>query len=76
VLCLARSNTAKETISDYFSGSNQNVGFSDQVPSAANHPDYPFMVSNRGEQLMKKGLSFKGYSESLPAMAHRLCSTR
>src|ERR1700724_3715318 len=25
-----------------FSGGNQNVGFFDQVPSAANHPDYPF----------------------------------
>src|SRR5436309_1802005 len=50
-----------------FSGSNQRVGFFDQVPSAANHPDYPFMASNLGEQLIKKGLSFKGYSESLPA---------
>src|SRR5947207_85486 len=44
-----------------FSGSNQSVGFFDQVPSAANHPDYPFMASNLGEQLIKKGLSFKGY---------------
>jgi phosphatidylinositol-3-phosphatase len=51
-----------------FSGSNQNVGFADQVPSAANHPDYPFMASNLGEQLIKKGLSFKGYAESLPAI--------
>jgi len=49
-----------------FSGSNQNVGFLDQVPSKANHPDYPFKASNLGEQLIKKGLSFKGYSESLP----------
>ena len=49
-----------------FSGSNQNVGFFDQVPSAGNHPDYPFKASNLGEQLIKKGLSFKGYSESLP----------
>jgi len=51
-----------------FSGSNQNVGFFDQVPSAASHPDYPFKTSNLGEQLIKKGLSFKGYSESLPAI--------
>src|SRR6516165_9447136 len=29
-----------------FSGSNHNVAFADQVPSAANHPDYPFMASN------------------------------
>jgi phosphoesterase family protein len=51
-----------------FSGSNQNVGFLDQVPSAATHPEYPFKASNLGEQLIKKGLSFKGYSESLPAI--------
>ena len=51
-----------------FSGSNQNVGFLDQVPNAANHPDYPFKASNLGEQLIKKGLSFKGYAESLPAI--------
>ena len=49
-----------------FSGSNQNVGFLDRVPSKANHPDYPFKAGNLGEQLIKKGLSFKGYSESLP----------
>ena len=30
-----------------FSGSNQNVGFADVVPSAANHPaDYPLRASN------------------------------
>jgi phospholipase C len=51
-----------------FSGSNQNVGFFDEVPNAANHPDYPFRASSLGEQLIKKGLSFKGYSESLPAI--------
>jgi phospholipase C len=51
-----------------FSGSNQNVGFFDQVPSAATHRDYPFKASNLGEQLIKKGLSFKGYAESLPAI--------
>jgi len=51
-----------------FSGSNQNVGFRDQVPSKANHPDYPFKSSNLGEQLIRKGLSFKGYSESLPSI--------
>jgi len=50
------------------SGSNQNVGFRDQVPSKANHPDYPFKASNLGEQLIAKGLSFKGYSESLPGI--------
>src|SRR5947208_6919529 len=51
-----------------FSGSNQNVGFYDRVPNAANHPHYPFKASNLGEQLIKKGLSFKGYAESLPAI--------
>jgi acid phosphatase len=51
-----------------FSGSNQNVGFFDRVPSAANHPDYPFKASSLGEQLIKKGLSFKGYAEGLPAV--------
>ena len=55
-----------------FSGSNQNVGFSDQVPSAANHPNYPFTASNLGEQLIKKGLSFKGYAESLPAIGSQV----
>jgi phosphatidylinositol-3-phosphatase len=54
-----------------FSGSNQNVGFFDRVPSAANHPDYPFRASNLGAQLIKKGLSFKGYAESLPAVYAR-----
>ena len=51
-----------------FSGSNQNVGFFDQVPNPANHPDYPFKASNLGEQLIKNGFSFKGYAESLPAI--------
>jgi len=38
------------------------------VPSKASHPDYPFKSSNLGEQLIRKGLSFKGYSESLPSI--------
>jgi hypothetical protein len=45
-----------------FSGNNQNVGFHDQVPSRK------FSASSLGEQLIKKGLYFKGYSESLPAI--------
>ena len=53
-----------------FSGSNHNVGFFDQVPSKANHADYPFTASNLGEQLIKKGLTFKGYSESLPEIGY------
>ena len=51
-----------------FSGSNHNVGFVDQVPSEKNHPDYPFKAANLGSQLIGKGLSFKGYAESLPAI--------
>jgi phosphatidylinositol-3-phosphatase len=53
-----------------FSGSNHNVGFFDQVPSKATHTDYPFTASNLGEQLIKKGLTFKGYSESLPEIGY------
>ncbi|MGA2400326.1 MAG: alkaline phosphatase family protein, partial [Syntrophobacteraceae bacterium] len=51
-----------------FSGDNQTVGFIDQVPSEENNPNYPFKTANLGEQLINKGLSFKGYSESLPAI--------
>ena len=49
-----------------FSGDNQTVGFMDQVPSEETHPNYPFTTPNLGEQLIRKGLSFKGYAESLP----------
>ena len=48
------------------SGDNQTVGFSDQIPSEKNNPNYPFKAANLGEQLIGKGLSFKGYAESLP----------
>ena len=45
-----------------FSGGNQGVGFFDQVPRAK------LPASSLGEQLIKKRLSFKGYSQSLPAI--------
>ncbi len=45
-----------------FSGSNQNVGFHDEVPKNK------INASNLGGELIKKGLSFKGYSQSLPAI--------
>jgi hypothetical protein len=45
-----------------FSGSNQDVGFRDQVPVVK------FNIGNLGQQLIRKGLSFKGYSQSLPAI--------
>jgi hypothetical protein len=51
-----------------FSGNNQNVGFTDQVPSKKNHPNYPFKTANLGEQLINAGLSFKGYAESMPCI--------
>jgi hypothetical protein len=51
-----------------FSGSNQNVGFDDRVPTAASNPAYPFKASSLGEQLIGKGLTFKGYAEDLPAI--------
>jgi Phosphodiester glycosidase/Phosphoesterase family len=48
------------------SGSDQNVGFDDAIPTSATNPNYPFPASNLAQQLIAKGLSFKGYSESLP----------
>ncbi|MBM4071379.1 MAG: acid phosphatase [Planctomycetes bacterium] len=59
-----------------FSGGNQNVGFVDEVPSKANHPNYPFQSKNLAEQLIKKGLSFKGYAEDLPAIGSTVELTR
>ena len=52
-----------------FSGSNQNVGFFDQVPQTK------FAASNLGQQLIMKGLSFKGYSQSLPAIGSEIDTT-
>lgn len=51
-----------------FSGNNQTVGFSDQVPTEGNNLNYPFTAENLASQLLKNGFSFKGYSESLPAI--------
>jgi phospholipase C len=42
-----------------FSGSNQNVGFLDQIPSGMKS------THNLGERLIASGRSFKGYSEDL-----------
>lgn len=49
-----------------FSGDNQKVGFNDQVPGAK------FTASNLGEQLIRNGLSFKGYSEELPEIGSEI----
>jgi acid phosphatase len=43
-----------------FSGSNQHVGFIDKVPGRN------LATSNLGEELIRAGRSFKGYSEGLP----------
>jgi phosphatidylinositol-3-phosphatase len=42
------------------SGSNQNVGFIDEIPR------YTFDAENLAHQLLAQKLSFKGYSEDLP----------
>jgi acid phosphatase len=49
-----------------FSGDNHGVGFRDGVPH------HRFEAPNLGAALIKKGLSFKGYSESLPAIGSTL----
>ena len=51
-----------------FSCNNHNVGLSDIVPDSTNNPAYPFTASSLGEQLIKRGLTFKAYSESLPSI--------
>jgi acid phosphatase len=58
-----------------FSGSNQNVGFKDRVPSAKNNPVYPFTAPNLGAAVIAKGLSFKGYAEDLAAIGSTVEST-
>jgi phosphatidylinositol-3-phosphatase len=45
-----------------FSGGNQNVGFHDKIPAVK------FATDNLAAALLSKGLSFKGYSQSLPAI--------
>lgn len=46
-----------------FSGDSQTIGFFDQPPKAQS-----LRARNLGQQLIAKGLSFKGYAESLPAI--------
>lgn len=45
-----------------YSGSNQNVGYDNRVPARK------FAAANLGAALFAKGLTFKGYSQSLPAI--------
>jgi hypothetical protein len=52
-----------------FSGSNHGVGFKDQVPAVK------FTDGNLGAALLARGLSFKGYAQSLPAIGADLDAT-
>src|SRR4029079_9396097 len=49
-----------------FSGDNQGVGFDDKIPPVK------FTSNNLGTALLAKGLSFKVYSESLPAIGSEI----
>lgn len=53
-----------------FSGSNQGVGFTDEIPDEKNNRAYPFRTSNLGQQLIAAGKSFKGYCEGLPSIGY------
>lgn len=50
-----------------FSGSNHDIGFTDQPP-----PPGSISAGNLGQQLIAKGLTFKGYAESLPEIGWTL----
>jgi len=52
-----------------FSGDNHAVGFSDKVPAGK------FTDGNLGTALIAKGLTFKGYSQSLPAIGSEIDAT-
>jgi acid phosphatase len=52
-----------------FSGNNQDVGFNDVVPAEK------FSAANLGAALIAKGLTFKGYSQSLPAIGSDVRAT-
>ncbi|MFD8083854.1 alkaline phosphatase family protein [Kitasatospora sp. NPDC059722] len=52
---------------DLFSGSNQGVT-DDSCP-------HSFSTDNEGAQLIAKGLTFKGYSESLPSAGSTVCTS-
>ena len=60
----------------FFSGSNQNVGYNDDIPNSRSNPDYPFQSANLGQQLIEKGYTFKGYAESLPEIGDTVSSAK
>jgi acid phosphatase len=53
-----------------FSGSNQKVGYVDEVPQSS------FKTSNLGSELIRTGHSFKGYSEGLPEIGSTVAGHR
>lgn len=55
-----------------FSGSEQNVGHHDVIPTRGNTSNYPFETPNLGAQLIGAGYTFKGYAESLPDIGDRV----
>jgi len=52
--------------------SNQNLDFVDQVPNAANHPDYLFTASSLGEHLIEKASRSRANSKSQPAIGGKI----
>src|ERR1700730_14847765 len=52
--------------------SNQNLDFVDQVPNAANHPDYLFTASSLGEHLIEKAYRSRATSKSQPAIGGKI----
>jgi len=58
--CYAEEHHSEGNYFWLFSGSNQHVGFTDNIPSR------DLTTGNLGEGLIHAGRSFKGYSEDLP----------
>src|ERR1700730_18037401 len=58
--CYAEEHHSEGNYFWLFSGSNQRVGFTDNIPS------HDLTTGNLGEELIHAGRSFKGYSEGLP----------
>src|SRR5215467_12668393 len=66
--CSPRSTIVKATISGCSQAAIRTSAFAIRSRARSTTPDYPFKASSLGEQLIAKGLSFKGYSESLPGI--------
>jgi hypothetical protein len=56
--------------------SNQNLDFVDQVPNAANHPDYLFTASSLGEHLIEKASRSRAIPRAYLPLAPRSTSIR